>query len=208
MLILNEVSKRFKDLVILDKLSYSFDEGNIYVVKGKNGVGKTVLLKLICGLVKPNEGNVKYIDASGNERDAEFGIIIENPIFWKDKTGLETLEFLASIKNKIKIEEIKQVLEYVGLKDAANIKTKKYSLGMRQRLAIAQAIMEEPEILLFDEPTNSLDDDGVEMFKKIISHEKEKGKIVIIVTHNVEDIGDISDKILYLKNHKIIEVID
>lgn len=208
MLELKEVSKKFGNLVILDKMSYSFEQSKIYVIKGKNGVGKTVLLKLICGLMSVDEGEIKYFDERGNQKKCEFGIIIENPIFWKDKTGVETLEFLASIKNKIAKKQIEQTLETVGLKDAARLRTKKYSLGMKQRLAIGQAIMENPDILLFDEPTNSLDDDGVEMFKNIILKEKQEGKIVIIVTHNIEDVNDICDTLLDFKNHQISEVVD
>lgn len=205
MLKLVNVSKNFRNNVIIKDVNYSFEEGKIYLIRGKNGVGKTVLLKILCGLMKPTTGKVEYNDNDINNQVLNYGVIIETPVFWKDKTGYETLEFLASIRNKIGKKDIDKAMELVGLSDVKNRNVKKYSLGMKQRLAIAQAIMENPKILLFDEPTNSLDDDGVEMFKKVLLAEKEKGKLIIVVSHNIEEIQDISDYTLYLKNNSLYE---
>lgn len=205
MLRLKNVSKRFRDNEIIKDTNYLFEEGKIYLIRGKNGVGKTVLLKILCGLMKPTTGKVEYNDKDINNQILNYGVIIETPVFWKDKTGYETLEFLASIRNEIGKEDIDKVLEIVGLSDVKNKNVKKYSLGMKQRLGIAQAIMENPKILLFDEPTNSLDDDGVEMFKKVLLAEREKGKLIIVVSHSIEEIQDISDYTLYLKNNSLYE---
>lgn len=205
MLKLTNISKRFKNLQIIDNLNYTFKEGNIYLIRGRNGIGKTVLLKIICGLMNPNDGAIEYVSANTEHQDPEYGIIIETPVFWNDKTGYETLKFLASIKNKIGDKEINDALEKVGLENVKNKNVKKYSLGMKQRLAIAQAIMENPLILLFDEPINSLDDDGIAVFKNIVLNEKKKNKIIIIVSHMVEELNDICDKIIYLENGTLKE---
>lgn len=205
MLKLVNVSKNFRNNVIIKDVNYSFEEGKIYLIRGKNGVGKTVLLKILCGLMKPTTGKVEYNDNDINNQVLNYGVIIETPVFWKDKTGYETLEFLASIRNKIGKRDIDKALEFVGLSNVKNRNVKKYSLGMKQRLAIAQAIMENPKILLFDEPINSLDDDGVEMFKKVLLAEKEKGKLIVVVSHNIEEIQDISDYTLFLKNNSLYE---
>lgn len=204
MLVLENLSKKFKQNMILDHVNYSFKEGNIYLIRGKNGVGKTVLLKLLCNLYKPTLGSIKYTNKDKDK--LLYGVIIESPIFWKDKTGYETLEFLSSIRNTINKSHINDALKRVGLYDVKDMLVKKYSLGMKQKLAIAQAIIEDPAILLFDEPTNSLDDEGVDIFKKIVKEEREKGKIVIIVSHNIEDVVDIYDKTLFLKNQCLNEV--
>lgn len=205
MLKLENISKKFKNNLVLNNINYNFTEGKIYLIKGRNGAGKTVLLKTICNLTYPNHGTVEYVIDNNNYCQPDYGIIIESPIFWKDKTGYDTLCFLASIRNKIGKEEINTVLKLVGLEKVKDTTIKKYSLGMHQRLAIAQAIMEDPAILLFDEPTNSLDDEGIEMFKKIILEEKRKGKIIIIVSHIIEELNGICDTKLILKNGELIE---
>lgn len=205
MLKLTNISKRFKNLQIINNLKYDFKEGNIYLIRGRNGVGKTVLLKIICGLMKPNDGVIEYVSENNECQEQEYGIIIETPVFWNDKTGYQTLKFLASIRNKIGNKEINDALKKVGLENVKDKNVKKYSLGMKQRLAIAQAIMENPSILLFDEPINSLDDEGIEVFKNIVLDEKKKNKIIIIVSHMVEELNDICDKILYLENGRLKE---
>lgn len=206
MIEIKNLSKKFMINYIIKDLSYKFDNGKIYGIKGKNGTGKTVLLKCICGLTRISTGSVEY---NGKTLNKDFsilpsiGVIIESPIFWKDKTGFETLEFLGSIKRKINREKIIEVLDKVGLSEARDIRIRKYSLGMRQRLAIAQAIMEEPDVLLLDEPTNSLDDEGVEMFKKVILEEKKRGATILIVSHVMEDIIEICDEHLILVDKKL-----
>lgn len=206
MIEVKNLSKKFSNEYVLKDVNYNFEKNKIYGIKGRNGSGKTVLLKCICGLMRTSEGQVQY---KGKVLNKDFsilpsiGVIIESPIFWKDKTGYETLEFLASIKKQINKEDIISVLDKVGLKDAKDIKVRKYSLGMRQRLAIAQAIMEKPDILLLDEPTNSLDDDGVKMFKRVMLEEKKRGAIILIVSHVMDDIKEICDESLVLSDKKI-----
>lgn len=206
MLELKNISKSFKNNEILDNINFKFEPGKIYSIKGRNGSGKTVLLKCICGLLSITNGNIFY---NGKELGKDFeilpniGVIIESPIFWKDKTGFQTLDFLSSIKRVISKEEIISVLKLVGLYEYKDVLVKKYSLGMKQRLAIAQAIMENPQILLLDEPINSLDEEGIEMFKAIMKVEKEKGKIIIIVSHIIEDIVGICDYNLVLSKKRL-----
>lgn len=206
MIELKNLSKKFSSDYILKDVNYKFDNSKIYGIKGRNGTGKTVLLKCICGLNRISSGQVEYNRQILNQDFSvlpSIGVIIESPIFWKDKTGYETLEFLGSIKNKITKEKIISVLDKVGLKDVKDMKLKKYSLGMRQRLAIAQAIMEEPDVLLLDEPTNSLDDDGIEMFKKVIMEEKKRGATILIVSHVMDEIKEICDEHLILSDKKL-----
>jgi ABC-2 type transport system ATP-binding protein len=205
MIKLENVSKKFRYNEILDHVNCEFDDGSIYLIRGKNGTGKTVLLKLLCGLSKPTEGKVTFYDQDHKAYKPYIGTIIETPIFWKDMTGMECLSFLASIRKIIDKETILEALKRVGLYDAKDMSTRKYSLGMRQRLAIAQAVMENPDVLLFDEPTNSLDDDGVDIFRKIVLEEKEKGKTIVIVSHNIEDLQDLADYTLLLKNRNLVE---
>lgn len=131
---------------------------------------------------------------------ANTGIIIEKPGFIPQYTGLKNLQYLASIQNKISQSKIEETLKTVGLHESANIKTKKYSLGMKQRLGIAQAIMEEPELLIFDEPTNALDKSGVKMFEKLMLELKEQGKLILIASHNEFEINGLSDEIFEMEN--------
>lgn len=191
MLKINNLCKYYKNNKVLKNISYTFESGTIYCIQGKNGSGKTVFLKSICGLTKTTSGTIEY-DGKILNKDfsilPSLGVIIETPLFWKDKTGVETLEFLTSIKGNVKKEQCIEALNKVGLSEVKNIKIRKYSLGMKQRLAIAQAIVEEPKILLLDEPTNSLDDEGVEIFQKIILEEKARGTTILIVSHVMDDI--------------------
>ncbi len=206
MIELKNISKKFMINYVIKDVNYKFENGKIYGIKGRNGTGKTVLLKCICGLTRISSGKIEY---NGKILNNDFsilpsiGVIIESPIFWKDKTGYETLEFLGSIKKKISKEKIIEVLDKVGLGESKDIRIRKYSLGMRQRLAIAQAIMEEPDVLLLDEPTNSLDDDGVEMFKKVMLEERKRGATILIVSHVMDDIMQICDEQLILVDKKL-----
>ncbi|MCB2313784.1 ABC transporter ATP-binding protein [Clostridium tagluense] len=209
MLKINNLCKSFKHNDVLKNINYTFKAGTIYCIQGKNGSGKTVFLKSICGLTKTTSGTIEY---EGKILNKDFsilpslGVIIETPLFWKDKTGLETLEFLTSIKGNVKKEECIEALNKVGLRDVKNARIRKYSLGMKQRLAIAQAIVEKPKILLLDEPTNSLDVDGVEIFQKIMLEEKARGTTILIVSHVMDDIEQICDKKLILSNGILEEV--
>lgn len=211
MIELKNISKKFMINYVIKDVNYKFENGKIYGIKGRNGTGKTVLLKCICGLTRISSGEIEY---NGKVLNNDFsilpsiGVIIESPIFWKDKTGYETLEFLGSIKKKISKEKIIEVLDKVGLGESKDIRIRKYSLGMKQRLAIAQAIMEEPDVLLLDEPTNSLDDDGVEMFKKVMLEERKRGATILIVSHVMDDIMEICDEQLILVDKKLKNIND
>jgi ABC-2 type transport system ATP-binding protein len=195
------LSKRFKDTVIFDHVDAVFEEGNIYGLVGENGSGKTVFLKTLCGLLKPSGGKVVYNDKTLKE-DFDFlpsiGIIIEKPGFFDEMTGFDNLKLLAGIQNKIDDKRIKEVLEFVRLEN--NRKTvKKYSLGMKQRLGIAQAIMEDPDILILDEFSNALDTDGVEMTHTLLKELKQQNKIIIITSHSKFDIDTLCDHVYTFK---------
>ena len=193
---INNLDKKIKENLILSNINLKFEKGNIYGIIGRNGSGKTMLFRAICGLIKPTSGSV-LIDGKLLGKDIGFpqscGVIIESCGFWNQYTGYENLKKLASIKNIITDKEIEDVLVKVGLDPNDKRKFKKYSLGMKQKLAIAQAIMEKPEILILDEPTNALDEESVDIVRDIILKEKERGALVIISSHNKEDINYLAD---------------
>lgn len=192
---IENVTKKIKGVTILDNVSCEFEGGKIYGITGANGSGKTMLLRLIAGLIKADSGCV-YIDDKILKKDIDhpenIGVLIENPNFWKRYTGMETLKLLADIRKQATEDDIKNALVRVGLEPSDKRVVRKYSLGMRQKLGIAQAIMEKPDILLLDEPTNALDKKSVEQVRKIIHEEAERGAIVIIASHNPQDIEDCS----------------
>lgn len=190
------VSKTIGNIKILDNINFNLEKGKIYGFFGRNGSGKTMLFRAICGLIKPTLGEIK-INGKTLHRDISFpesvGVIIESPGFWNHYTGFENLKMLASIKQLITDAEIKQALVKVGLDPEDKRTFKKYSLGMKQRLAIAQAIMEQPDLLVLDEPTNALDEEGVELTRKILLEEKNRGATILIASHNKADIEILSD---------------
>lgn len=188
---LRNVSKSFKGLSLFENLSVSFEKGKIYGIVGHNGSGKSVLFKMMCGFVFPDQGSVivNGEELGKNKRFPEnFGIIIDKPGYLGDKTGFENLRYLADIQNKISDEKIKEILEKVGLSHTIMQKVKNYSLGMKQKLAIAQAIMEDQEILLLDEPFNGLDVDSVENIRDLLKSLNNQGKTIFLTSHNNEDI--------------------
>lgn len=200
MITLNKVSKHFRSNCVFEQIDYAFADGLVYCVQGINGSGKTVLLKLIAGLLEPDEGRISF-----NKKDVRKGVIIETPRFWKHMSGLETLRFLASVRGEISEETI---LEYMAKTGTIAYKDKRvgsYSLGMKQRLAIAQAMMEDPDILLLDEPTNALDESGLAMLKGLLKEEKEKGKTILIATHNLDDLEDVIDRQLKIRDRRLVE---
>lgn len=195
-IVLHEVSKKFKKDQIIKPLSLSFQGGNVYGFIGRNGSGKTVLMKLISGFLKPDTGYVE-VNEKVLGRDCDFpdqmGVLIENPGFLRHCTGYQNLKYLARIKNQIDEKQIRLVMEYMGLDWKSRKKTGSYSLGMRQRLGIAQAIMEHPEIILLDEPMNGLDDQGVDLVRELLLDMKKDSKLVILSSHNMEDIEKLCD---------------
>ena len=190
--------KRFRDQVVLKNVSISFEKGQIHGIVGRNGSGKTVLFKCICGLMHPEEG-VILVNGKRVGRDVDMpediGAIIEVPGFLPNYSGYKNLRFLANIRRKIGKEEIVNVLKTVGLDPESRKHVGKYSLGMRQRLGIAQAIMEDPEILILDEPMNGLDNAGVQDIRALLLGLKEQGKTILLASHNHEDIAALCDTV-------------
>lgn len=192
------VVKRFRDQVVLKNVSISFEKGRIHGIVGRNGSGKTVLFKCICGLMHPEEG-VILVNGKRVGRDVDMpediGAIIEAPGFLPNYSGYKNLRFLANIRRKIGKEEILNVLKTVGLDPESRKHVGKYSLGMRQRLGIAQAIMEDPEILILDEPMNGLDNAGVQDIRALLLELKAQGKTILLASHNHEDIAALCDTV-------------
>ena len=196
--------KSIKSRPILNNVSYNFEYGKIYGIYGHNGSGKTMLLRAIAGLLVPDSGSV-VIDGKVLHKDMSFppsiGIVIENMNLLAQYNAFDNLKILGKIKKTATDEDIKTALERVGLK--SDLKVKKFSLGMKQRLGIASAIMEIPDLVILDEPTNALDANGVEITKKIIAEEKERSALVIITCHEQEILEDVCDVIYTIEHGKI-----
>ncbi len=192
------VSKSFRESKALDAVSVEFEAGKIHGIIGRNGSGKTVLFKCICGLMYPDSGEIE-VEGKRIGKDVDIpqnvGAIIEAPGFLPTFSGYKNLSFLANINRKIKKEEILQALELVELGNTGKKHVGKYSLGMRQRLGIAQAIMENPDILVLDEPMNGLDNRGVDDIRALLLSLKEKGKTILLASHNREDIACLCDTV-------------
>lgn len=205
---LENVSKRFKNENVLKGISYSFESRKIYSIVGRNGSGKSVLLKIIAGLYLQDKGNVLFDNKNYNminEIPDNLGIVIEQPSFINDLTGLENLKLLASIRNVATERDIVESLEIVNLKDDMNKKYSKYSLGMRQKLSIAQAIMEHQKVILLDEPFNGIDRQSVVAIKEYLKRVKNEDKLIIITTHIMDDVVDLSDVMLYIEDGMLNE---
>lgn len=195
-IIIENVNLSIGKAQILKDISMEMEKGLIYGLVGRNGSGKTMLMKCICGFIKPTSGKIAVQGKQvGKEVDfpRNMGIIIENPAFVPNYSGLKNLKMLAGLNRKIKESQIIETLEKVGLDPKLKLHVKKYSLGMRQRLGIAQAIMEDPDILILDEPMNGLDKDGVEDVRKLLLDLKEQGKTIVIASHNALDIEILCD---------------
>lgn len=192
------LKKRFENEEILHGINHRFEDGKIHGIIGNNGSGKTVMFKCICGFLRPTEGYVK-IDNRVVGKDMDFpqdiGIIIETPGFIPYHTGIKNLQILAALNGRISKADINEALETVGLDPKLKRPVSKYSLGMRQRLGIAQAIMENPSILILDEPFNGLDKTAVEHIRQLILKLKELGKTIILSSHNKEDIDVLCDDV-------------
>ncbi len=202
------VTKKFKEFKALDQVSLSFERGKIHGIIGRNGSGKTVLFKCICGFLKMDEGEI-LVDGKriGKEIEApqDVGVIIESPGFLPGYSGYQNLSFLACIRNKIKKKEILEVIERVGLDPKSTKHVGKYSMGMRQRLGIAQAIMEDPSLLILDEPMNGLDNQGVQDMRELFLKLKEEGKTILLASHNREDIAVLCDTVVEIDHGRILE---
>lgn len=198
--------KSIKSRPILNNVSYNFEYGKIYGIYGHNGSGKTMLLRAIAGLLVPDSGSV-VIDGKVLHKDMSFppsiGIVIENMNLLPQYNAFDNLKILGKIKKTATDEDITTALERVGLK--SDLKVKKFSLGMKQRLNIAQAVFEKQKIILLDEPTNALDNDGVQLIYKLLKEEKERGALVVITTHHKEDLEEICDVVLEMTEGELYE---
>ena len=194
--------KSIKSRPILNNVSYNFEYGKIYGIYGHNGSGKTMLLRAIAGLLVPDSGSV-VIDGKDMSFPPSIGIVIENMNLLPQYNAFDNLKILGKIKKTATDEDIKTALERVGLK--SDLKVKKFSLGMKQRLNIAQAVFEKQKIILLDEPTNALDNDGVQLIYKLLKEEKERGALVVITTHHKEDLEEICDVVLKMTEGELHE---
>lgn len=194
----NHVSKSFGKQQVLRDVSFECESGRVYGLIGRNGSGKTVLMKCVVGLLRPDAGE---ITVSGQRvgRDTEFaqsiGFLIENPGFLPGESGFTNLKYLASIRRRADKERIRECMTLVGLDPKSRKRVGKYSLGMRQRLGIAQAILERPEILMLDEPMNGLDNAGVREMRQMLMAQREEGRTVFLASHNAEDISVLCDEV-------------
>lgn len=199
---IKNLSKTIKGTLILDNINISLTSGTIYGLRGKNGCGKTMLMRCICGLIIPTTGSV-VIDDQQLHRDImipkNIGALIENPAFLPQYTGYKNLKILASLTGNINDEEIVKALERVGLDPQDKRVYKKYSLGMKQKLGIANAIMGEPDIIVLDEPINALDEDSVKLIKKELRKLAKSGKLIIIACHDKEELEYFCDIIYEIK---------
>lgn len=194
----NNLNKTFKDQIALKDVNVDFERGKIHGIIGRNGSGKTVLMKCICGLMSPTSGEIKVCGKRvGKDVDfpPEIGFIIETPGFLPNYSALKNLIYLASIRKKIAKDDVIKTINIVGLDPYLKKHVGKYSMGMRQRLGIAQAIMENPDILILDEPMNGLDNRGVKDIKDLFRNLRAEGKTILLASHHMEDITELCDTV-------------
>jgi ABC-2 type transport system ATP-binding protein len=207
-IILNQVSKIFRHTTVIDKVNLSLRSGNVYGFQGINGSGKTMLMRLISGLIYPTSGTVT-IDGrqlkGQNSFPESMGLLIENPAFLNRYSGYKNLELLAYINRRAGADEIRDSMARVGLDPGEKKKYRKYSLGMKQRLGIACAIMEKPDLIILDEPLNSLDEEGIDKVLRIIQQEKERGALLIIACHDYEALQGMATEIFRLVAGKVVK---
>lgn len=205
---LTNVTKRIGRHTVIEDASVLFKPGTIVGLKGINGSGKTMLMRLISGLIKPTSGTIRIGDKMlGRELSfpESIGMLLENPAFLDAYSGLENLKILASIKGRIGVDQVKQSIATLGLDPDDTKKYRKYSLGMKQRLGIAAAVMEEPEIIILDEPTNSLDTDGVQIVKDVVTRERNRGALIILASHEYDVLHFLSDEIIEIEKGRIVD---
>lgn len=204
----DNVTKIIKKVKVLDHVSLEFESGEITGLKDINGSGKTMIMRIISGLIRPTEGKV-FINGRELKKEMDFpesiGVLIDSPAFLDGYSAYDNLRYMASVKNKVSGEEIKDLLKKVELADAGKKKYKYFSLGMKQRLGIAAAIMEHPDIILIDEPTNALDSKGVEMVKCILQQEKERGALIVLTCHDYSVLKELSDSIYFIEEGRVVD---
>lgn len=205
-IVIEHVTKKFKEDTVLEDINVTMEQGKVYGFAGNNGSGKTVLMKCICGFLPVTSGKI-YVNGKviGTEIDfpENIGVIIETPGFLTNLTGMRNLEILAGMRSRISREEIRKAIKRAGLDPDLKKSVSKYSLGMRQRLGIAQAIMENPDFLILDEPFNGLDKHGVEDIRNLLLELKKQGKTIILASHNSEDIRILCDKVYEMDGGKM-----
>ncbi|MDY5911729.1 MAG: ATP-binding cassette domain-containing protein [Inconstantimicrobium porci] len=202
------VTKDIKGTKVLDNINLNVEKGKAYGIVGRNGSGKSMLFKAICGLINITEGEIVVFNKNiknGSFPD-DFGMIIEHPGFLPQYSGFKNLKILASIKNKISDDKIKQTISLVGLDPENKLPVKKYSLGMKQRLGIAQALMEEPKLLVLDEPMNGLDSKGVEEIREMLLKLKSESVTILLTSHMKEDIDEICDHVYNMENGVLSQI--
>lgn len=204
-----DYEKEIQKTPVLRKVNLTMESGVCYGFQGKNGCGKTMLMRAIAGLIFPTMGCVK-VDGKVIGKDISFpesmGILIENPAFLPGFTGMKNLQLLADIRGKVGEEEIRKTLQEVGLDPDDKRKYRKYSLGMKQRLGIAAAFMEEPELIILDEPINAIDANGVEQVKQMIRKAKERGALLIVACHDKEELYSLADEIVVIEEGRVTNV--
>ena len=209
MIKVENVSLKIKKDMILRNINVEFERGKIHGIIGRNGSGKTMLMKCICGFIRPTEGEIT-VAGKRIGVDCDFpenvGVIIETPEFIPYYSGFKNLKLLADIRRKITDDDIRRSIELVGLDPMLKKSVKKYSLGMRQRLGLAQAIMEDPDLLILDEPMNGLDKDSVGEMRKYLLDLKAQGKTILIASHSAEDIDVLCDGVVEMERGKMEKV--
>lgn len=204
----NNINKTIRGKVILSNVSLCLKSGNVYGFVGRNGSGKTMLFRALSGLMRIDSGSIVWENKTLHKDIAvlpSLGIIIENAGLYPNFTGIQNLTYLANLTKRVGREEIIHAITRVGLDPYDKRLYGKYSLGMKQRLAVAQAVMEQPDVIMLDEPTNSLDETGVEEIRKIILEEKTRGALVLLASHNKEDIRVLADEWYRVENGQVIK---
>lgn len=203
---LKNVSKRLNDVTVLEDISLTLESGTIYGLKGKNGCGKTMLMRMMAGLIYPTSGTVS-IDGEILHKDIatprSIGILIENPAFLPGYTGQRNLELLAGLTGKADRTQIAKTMNRVGLDPNDKRTYRKYSLGMKQRLGIACALMECPDLILLDEPINAIDEKGVPKIWEALQEEKQRGALIVLACHDTEELTSLADQIITIEEGKI-----
>lgn len=200
------LNKTFRGVRVLEDINYTFTSGKIYGLAGKNGSGKTMLLREIAGLIHPDSGRV-LIDGKQLHLDLSFppdmGLIIEKPEFLGDMSGFENLKMLADIRKKITDEQIKAWMRRFSLNPEAKLPMRKYSLGMKQKIGIIQAVMEDPMLLILDEPFNALDEESVRLCWSLLQALRRAGRLILITSHHKEDIEQLCDYTLLMEEGRL-----
>ena len=204
---IDNISKSFDKGLVLNNINLYFESGKVYGLKGRNGSGKTMLLRAISGLILPDKGTIKIDDKILGD-DLSFppsvGVLIENPGYIPELSGKENLKNIADIKSVISDDEINEIMKYFDLEPESKKPVKKYSLGMKQKLGLCMAFMEDPELILLDEPMNALDEKAVNDLKDLILKKEKEGKLIIIASHDLEDLEELTDEIIEMQNGEVV----